>query len=41
MKEEQKLRESLEEKLQVCEKKENQLIEKITQTKRGILNLKQ
>ena len=40
MKEEQRIKEELEEKLNKCEKKENQLIEKISQTKQGILNVK-
>ena len=40
MKEEMKLKEELEEKLNVCEKKEGELIDKISQTKQGILNVK-
>lgn len=40
MKEESQMKEVLEEKLQICEKKEGELIEKISQTKQGILNVK-
>lgn len=40
MREEMKLKEELEEKLNVCEKREGELIEKISQTKQGILNVK-
>eukprot|EP00340_Litonotus_pictus_P001651 CAMPEP_0170515072 /NCGR_PEP_ID=MMETSP0209-20121228/1555_1 /TAXON_ID=665100 ORGANISM="Litonotus pictus, Strain P1" /NCGR_SAMPLE_ID=MMETSP0209 /ASSEMBLY_ACC=CAM_ASM_000301 /LENGTH=229 /DNA_ID=CAMNT_0010799399 /DNA_START=27 /DNA_END=716 /DNA_ORIENTATION=- len=40
MKEEQMMKEDLEDKLNNCEKKESELIEKISQTKQGILNVK-
>ena len=40
MNEERELRESLEEKLNLHEKREGELIEKISQTKQGIMNIK-
>ena len=41
MKEEEKLREELEQKMTQCEIKEGELIEKISQTKQTILSAKQ